>query len=318
MADIAPFLPLHTRGMVVVIDDEKDFVTTFAGMHDDNLYSVAPFTEPAELHKFMAARLPVMAQHRSKIVAISRAQAEAQGTVAVEALRFFATPARFDVPLVLVSDYAMPLETGVSICSKYGDAGVQRVLLTGVADTTIAITAFNSGFIEQFLQKGPNFPYGTMTSLQRQLEISQSRLGGPLAEMLPADLTATLAHSTAKAALGELLAKLQVREYMMLGKPQGILGVTATGDAVWIQLETENSVDDLVEHIIELACVGPATLERVRRRKSLIATEWMHQIGQELVEQDSQVLSMTPLLLAATYHLQLPPEFRPAVRAEGF
>lgn len=318
MADTAlPLLPLHTRGIVVVIDDDHDFVKTVEALHDDD-YSVATFTEPAELHKFMAARMPAMAQHRSKIAALSRAQAEAQGTVAVEALRFFATPARFDVPLVLVSDHAMPLETGVSICSKYGDSGVQRVLLTGVADTIVAISAFNSGFIEQFLQKGTNFPDGTFESLRRQLAISESRLGSPLAEMLPAELTTTLAHPTAKAALRELLAKLQVREYMMLGNPQGILGVTATGDAVWIQLETEDSLDDLVEHIIELECAGPATLERIRRRKSLIATGWMHQIGQELVEQDSRVLSTTPLLLAATYHLQLPPEFRPAVRAEGF
>lgn len=319
MTDTALPLPaLRTRGVVALIDDDPGFVDILAALLTCDDYSVSPFTDPAALHEFMTARLPDLAQQWSKIGALGRSQIDAQGNVAVEALRFFATPSRFDLPLVLISDYAMPRETGLSVCSKYSDAGVQRVLLTGVADTNIAVSAFNSGFIEQYVQKqGEFFPTTISEVVRGQVAVAASRQGAPLAKMLPAELTATLAHPSAAAGLRDLLSKLHVREHIMLGEPQGMLAITATGEAVWIQLETENSLGDL-EHILEIASVDAAALQRVRRHKSLMAVEWMQQIGQAPVEQDARVLSKAPLLLAATYPLQLPPELRPAVPTKGF
>lgn len=317
MTDTAlPFPSVRTRGVVALIDDDSGFVHTLTDLLACYDFSVAAFTHPAALHEFMTTRLHSLSLQRSQIDAIRRAQAE--GNVAIEALRFFATPTRFDMPLALISDYSMPSETGLSICSKYSDAGIRRVLLTGVADMSVAVFAFNSGFIEQYIQKqGERFPMTIVEALREQLTISALRRGAPLAEELSAELASTLANPTAAAALWKLLEKLQVREYMMIGEPQGMLAITATGKAIWIQLETESSVGDLIEHILDLACVDSAALERIRQRKSLMATEWMQQIDREPEEQDAQVLSVAPVLLAAAYTLQLPSELRPAVPAKG-
>lgn len=313
-----PVPALRTRGVVVLIDDDHGFLQTLEELLSSDDYSIASFTDPAALHAFMGPRLAAAAEERSKISGIWRAQMEPQGTVAVDALRYFATPNRFEMPLVLISDYAMPRETGLSVCSKYAESGVQRVLLTGVADTNVAVSAFNAGYIEQYVQKhGSTFPTSIMDALNRQLAVSSARRGASLAEKLPADLTKVLATPAAAAGLRDLLARLDVHEYMLLGEPQGLVGVTRGGDALWIQLETQTSLGDL-EDILQLASVDALALERVRRRKSLVAVEWMQQIGQMQQEREALVLSTSPLLLAAAYPLDLPTDLRPAKPAEVF
>lgn len=309
--------PLRTRGVVALIDDDQGFLLTLAELLASDHYRVQPFSDPAALHAFLGERIRRLTDERAKIGAIWRAQVEPQGTVAVDALRYFASPERFDSPLVLVSDYAMPRETGLSVCSKYGDSGLQRILLTGVADTNIAVSAFNSGYIEQYVQKqGTNFPTSIIDALERQLQISAAQRGGQLAANLRADLITVLANEAASDALQAYLKQLNVCEFMMLGDPQGMLAITRTGTALWIQLETASSLEDL-EDILSLAEVSKAAVQRVRQRESLVAVEWMPQLGLPPEEGRATRLCAEPLLLAASFDLQLPADLQPAMPAES-
>jgi FixJ family two-component response regulator len=319
MPELTLHLPvLRTYGAVVAIDDDHGFLQTLGELLACDDYSVSTFSDPAALHAFMEARRARSVEDRAKLAGIWRAQMEPQGTVALDALRYFAAPNRFEMPLALVSDYAMPRETGLSVCARYGSSGVRRILLTGVADTNVAVSAFNSGSIEQYVQKqGSTFPSSIIDTLRRQLAVAAAARGAGLAEQLNSSLTAVLADPAAASALQGLLTRLKVREYMMLGEPQGILGITREGTALWIQLETESSLDDL-EDILNVAEVETAALERVRRREALVAVEWMQQIGQAQQEQPAMVVSRAPLLLAAVYPLQLPTDLRPATPAETF
>jgi FixJ family two-component response regulator len=312
-SDIVP--TLRTVGCVALIDDNEDFVFTLETLLASSQYSVVSFTEPGPLHAFLDQRAHLLAQEQALLASIWRAQLEPQGTVAIEALRFFARPERLEIPLVLVSDYAMPSETGLSVCARHRYPGFERILLTGVADTAVAVTAFNSGLIEQFVRKqSQSVAQDVASSLEGRLRASAERRGEQLGATLAPDLASALRNPAIAAALDALLAKHGVREYMMLGEPQGLLGVTALGQAVWIQLETQASLRDL-DDVLQLAGADTATRERVARREALIAADFMQQVGLRATEAPVAVLSSAdPVLVAAVHPLDLDPTLTPAVR----
>lgn len=63
-------------------------------------------------------------------------------------------PTRFDEVSVIICDYQMPSMKGTDFFEQLGDIPQKRILLTGEADETIAVQAFNDGIIDKFLTKG--------------------------------------------------------------------------------------------------------------------------------------------------------------------
>lgn len=309
---LKPLPALRTHGCVVLIDDDLDYVSTLEVLLASTSYSTFAFHNPAALHEFMGERVAALAEEQRILADIWRAQVEGSGTVATAALRFFARPRRFDIPLVLVSDYAMPAETGISVCSRYHHDGLERVLLTGVADDAVAVSAFNSGVIEQFvLKQSPNLTQSIIGAVEGRLHASASRRASHLASKLAPALVELFARPAINVALRGLLRAHGVREYMMLADPQGLVGITGRSQAVWIQLETENSLADLQE-VLELAGADLALRRRIRQRESLVALDWMKQLGAAATETAAIVLSKDPVLVAAIHPLGLPPSLVPS------
>lgn len=312
-AAVAPLPPLQTHGCVVLIDDDPDYVSTLEDLLSFRNYSTQAFTDPAALHDSVGQRVSALKREQAALSEIWRAQLEASGTVAEKALEFFASPDRLDTPLVLVTDYAMPAETGVSLCSRPEYSVTERVLLTGVADNAIAVSAFNAGAIGQFVQKqGASFPTSIVNAVEGRLVASAVRRAAQLANALPRDLSSVLSTGDASAALRALLDAQDVREYMMLGQPQGIVGITSKGAALWVQLETATSLEDL-DDVLQLAKATAAIRKRVGERKTLVAPDFMKQLGAEPTEQPALVLSRDPLLIAAVHPLTLPAPLTPSV-----
>lgn len=62
-------------------------------------------------------------------------------------------PARFSTPTVVVVDYSMPEMNGLEYCMSLTNPYVKKILLTGQADTDLAVQAFNDGLIDQYISK---------------------------------------------------------------------------------------------------------------------------------------------------------------------
>lgn len=76
------------------------------------------------------------------------------------------TPKRFHQVSVLVVDYEMPGMKGGELCQRIPNPFVQKILLTGAADESIAVEAFNQGLIDCYIRKhDPKF----LSLLQRAL-----------------------------------------------------------------------------------------------------------------------------------------------------
>ena len=62
-------------------------------------------------------------------------------------------PQRFSTPAVVVVDYSMPEMSGLDFCASLSNPYVKKILLTGQADTDLAVQAFNDGVIDQYISK---------------------------------------------------------------------------------------------------------------------------------------------------------------------
>lgn len=60
---------------------------------------------------------------------------------------------RFMMPSVVVIDYSMPEMSGLEYCVSLTNPYVKKILLTGRANTDLAVQAFNEGLIDQFINK---------------------------------------------------------------------------------------------------------------------------------------------------------------------
>lgn len=60
---------------------------------------------------------------------------------------------RFKQNAVLIIDYAMPQIDGVTFCEYIKDLPFKKLMLTGAADSEIAVKAFNKGVIDKFIIK---------------------------------------------------------------------------------------------------------------------------------------------------------------------
>ncbi len=60
---------------------------------------------------------------------------------------------RFLMPSVVVIDYSMPEMSGLEYCVSLTNPYVKKILLTGRANTDLAVQAFNEGLIDQFINK---------------------------------------------------------------------------------------------------------------------------------------------------------------------
>jgi len=89
-------------------------------------------------------------------------------------------PLRFNEISVLVVDYAMPGMNGLELCQQIENPAIKKILLTGQADETIAINAFNAGIIHRYIRKHePNVTEiirNTIQQLQQQYfhQVSES------------------------------------------------------------------------------------------------------------------------------------------------
>lgn len=71
---------------------------------------------------------------------------------------------------VLIIDYSMPEINGLDFCDKIQSLNFNKIMLTGEADTQIAVDAFNRGIIDKFLIKEGSNIYETLNQYVDKLK----------------------------------------------------------------------------------------------------------------------------------------------------
>jgi CheY-like chemotaxis protein len=205
---------------------------------------------------------------------------------------------------VLVVDYAMPGKNGLQVLQELPDVAAKRILLTGQADTQIAVAAFNSHLIEQYIPKQSD-------------QIGQ-RIAATIGKMLidvdveKFDFWKALFSTEQCAVLKQLafnnqlhhLLKTRWVEYVVLSEPFGVLGFNAQGHAGWLQLETSSSLKDAAEMALEQQ-VPAELIAQMLRGEIVLALELKQVLGFEEIEPVSPAVRMDvdPPVYAAWFDL---------------
>lgn len=194
--------------------------------------------------------------------------------------QYFQDWRRFHLTSVLVVDYNMPGMNGLELVRELGDCPTRRVLLTGVADAEVAVGAFNKGLIQKFIPKStPN--------LNREITASADEMHRSVCEHL-----GHLIRSTVSAAHIELLHEPKVAtmlaalveddlgwsEYVVVGQPFGLLGMSHDGPLQWLQLETQESLREQADALADLGYASTA-LSAVSDGTALSVHEIETQLG---------------------------------------
>jgi CheY-like chemotaxis protein len=144
---------------------------------------------------------------------------------------------RFALPSISFVDYAMPGINGLDILRRTNSSIGSRVLLSGIADASIAIQAFNEELIQQYIVKQSNDLASDVISTANQfmnqpLDFYQ----GIWRSALSIEQISAIEKTDAQE-LRSMINKFGLIEYAFMPQPFGILGLSHAGAVQWIQLE---------------------------------------------------------------------------------
>lgn len=171
-------------------------------------------------------------------------------------------------------DFRMPMANGLEVLS---DAEVQawtggKLLVTAHADDHVAVEAFNGGLISQFVSKAmmAETPQRFCATVKAVCEVGNTKLSGVWSGQVSYKQQAVL--NSHKAAIDALITGRNWVRHAVIGEPFGILGLTKSGQAEWLQLETDASLASLLE-LVEGMGMSKEQTSAIIRRERLVSME---------------------------------------------
>ena len=267
----------HRAGTVALLDDDQAFVEMLAAALPKG-WRVQTFLSPNSCLDFLQQQPP---KWEADFWAQQELVAEWRTGVALIplVLRYWANnPSRADLTKVLILDYLMPARDGLDTLRDLAAWPGHRVLMTGAFDERLAMDAFNSGLIDQFIVKQRASLRGALVDMvegllarpnPRHHQIWSSALQPPqmlllqrpdVAEELSAFLSASFV------------------EWVVIGEPFGVLGLDSRGAAHWVQLEPVRHLDDLADLARE-AGMRPDEIDEIRAGRKLTNLELRRTLG---------------------------------------
>lgn len=154
---------------------------------------------------------------------------------------------RFDMPSVLVIDYAMPQMNGLELCQAVRNLPCKKILLTGQADERIAVDAFNRKLIDRFIKKNDpdalNRLEAEIIQLQKDFFNEQTSI---LKNLLSGDAYSFLSDPAMGAVIAQLGSRYRFVEHYLFPHPSGVLFLDVQGKPTLMVIETEVG---LISHI---------------------------------------------------------------------
>lgn len=270
--------PLYRRsGSLIFLDDDVDYL--------EMLGMVVPASLQVELFSRPTAFLARMDEEPARWEADAGLQLQLierwrmGHPLLPQVLRYWSSnPARYQLAQTCVVDFAMPGIDGLKVLDSLLDWPGSRILLTGQADDQLAIKAFNKGLIDQFIPKQTADIAGRLlTTIIKLAEMAHPRLNTVWRTALQSHHQAMLEAPSVAATLHAMVQEQWI-EYVVLGEPFGLLGLTAEGQCDWLQLEPTAGLKD-VGDLARSAGLGFDTVRGIQEGVLLPAVELHQQLG---------------------------------------
>ena len=141
------------QGTIVLLDDDTDFLSTAANFLKRSKQKVKKFTSASQTISYCKKSIQI-----KDIIPISSILAEEIEGSAIELyvrkiVAIHNSDLKDNIIPVIIADYDMPEMNGLSFLKKINEIKSYKILLTGVADESIAVKAFNEGIIDFYIKK---------------------------------------------------------------------------------------------------------------------------------------------------------------------
>lgn len=178
--------------------------------------------------------------------------------------------ARFGLISVLVVDYQMPEMSGLDLCRRLAHLPCKKILLTGQADTALAVNAFNEGLIDMYLPK-------LHPDLDRELNLAIQRLQYAYLEQATGLITTVLSavdptlwgDPAFSRFLHQICDDRGIVEYYAIDEPKGYLLVDPDGRAELLLLYDDDELDAQAA-AAEASRAPEAIVRKVRARSDAL------------------------------------------------
>ena len=275
----------HRPGTVVFLDDDPDYLEMLA-MVLPRHWHVKLFLRPVECINYLQQEPPFWeadAWNQQQLID----QWRGGKALIPQLLDYWSRyTERYALTRVCVVDYSMPAMDGLQALGELVDWPGSRVLLTGQADEQVAVRAFNRGLIDQFIAKQtPDISRRLIEAVDRLLATPNARHAQTWRVTLSPEQNALLRIPSVARDLAGLASRRWV-EYVVIGDPFGVLGMDASGNVSWLQLETVDGLKGLAE-LAEIERVPPAGLDDIRAGRKLADLE----LRQALLRTDAPELT---------------------------
>jgi CheY-like chemotaxis protein len=199
-------------------------------------------------------------------------------TIALDLDQIYKTacnPARFDFPAVVVVDYAMPNINGLDFCRTLTRMGLpcKRILLSGKADETLAVKAFNEGVIDRYLKKSDPTAMcrleAEIVSLQTGYFVQHS---GILSDHLVRQAFSFLSDGAFATLVAAVITRHGFVEHFLFAQPPGILFLDGDGRPTLMVVVSE--VDLISQFEVAHEYGAPADLLSALSDKAVVPFFW--------------------------------------------
>lgn len=221
--------------------------------------------------------------------------------------RYFNDPRRFMTATVIVVDYELPGVNGLDLIRQIAPWPGKRILLTGRSSHNLAIKSFNSAIIDQFIEKSAPHTFTSLRGALEDLHLRTCEVFGNFMRHAFQSWQLTLLNTPAVAeALRQQIHQRGWNEYVVIGRPFGILGLTENG-LQWMQLETAETLADLVE-LMDAGEFDPTEMAQAKTG-ALIANSEAHtelQLPGRATVKPTEILCQNPTLYSAVFPIDCP------------
>ena len=220
--------PRSNPGIWIFLDDEERFL--------ESLRAWLPREQPFALYSEPSDCITYLARNQieiedQEIYSVGESAADYRSIVddLSNLDRFFRT-------LVLIVDYSMPQMTGLEFLEQVQNKGAYgSILLTGVADETIALDAMNAGVIDHYIKKGERRALVKILEYAKQIVYEKNCQIGMEDEAWRL-FSAGYGCRQVSDWFSRIVQSYGIVEYYFCPNPLGFLCMTAKGESVFLAL----------------------------------------------------------------------------------
>lgn len=245
-----PIQPFYFPTTTVLVDDHEEYLDVVPLMLDPMLHLRA-FSSPRAALSALGSAGSRPVPGGGWLYRWKDRPSQTQELVALDVdsiHRIVYDPERFSEVSVVVVDYFMPEMDGVNFCKRLNNPLIGKILLTGRAEDSVAIEAFNSGVIDRFIRKSDPLAMNKLEAAIRELQQRYfERAAAFVAETLAMGRFGFLRDPAFRSVFDSVVATFQPIESYVVCNPTGVVMLDAWGIGRFLLVQTEEDLREQYE-----------------------------------------------------------------------